>query len=49
VGVITDMAGNDAAAITKDSNQWVFEIKALSTSISLAGTNNTDDAYISQK
>jgi hypothetical protein len=45
-GVITDMAGNDAAAITKDSNQWVFEIKALSTSISLAGTNNTDDAYI---
>jgi hypothetical protein len=42
-GVITDMAGNDAAAITKDSNQWVFEIKALSTSISLAGTNNTDD------
>jgi hypothetical protein len=45
-GVITDMAGNDAAAITKDSNQWAFEIKALSTSISLAGTNNTDDAYI---
>jgi hypothetical protein len=37
IWVITDMAGNDAAAITKDSNQWAFEIKALSTSISLAG------------
>ncbi|OJA03656.1 Ig-like domain-containing protein, partial [Bathymodiolus thermophilus thioautotrophic gill symbiont] len=44
-GVITDMAGNNAAAITKNSNQWAFEVKALSTSINLTGTSDTD-AYI---
>ncbi|OJA03254.1 Ig-like domain-containing protein, partial [Bathymodiolus thermophilus thioautotrophic gill symbiont] len=41
-GVITDMAGNDAAAITKDNNQWAFEVKALSTSINLTGVSSTD-------
>ncbi|NYT27993.1 MAG: VCBS repeat-containing protein [Candidatus Thiodubiliella endoseptemdiera] len=28
-GTVTDIAGNDAAAITKDTNQWVFATKAL--------------------
>ncbi|NYT27920.1 MAG: hypothetical protein H0A76_08505 [Candidatus Thiodubiliella endoseptemdiera] len=42
-GTVTDIAGNDAAAITKDTNQWVFATKALSTTIAWIGA---DDNYI---
>uniref|UniRef100_UPI0034DFB6B1 FG-GAP-like repeat-containing protein n=2 Tax=Gammaproteobacteria TaxID=1236 RepID=UPI0034DFB6B1 len=42
-GTVTDIAGNDAAAITKDTNQWVFSTKALSTTIAWIGA---DDNYI---
>ncbi|WP_369177728.1 FG-GAP-like repeat-containing protein [Candidatus Thiodubiliella endoseptemdiera] len=42
-GTVTDIAGNDAAAITKDTNQWVFATKALFTTIAWIGA---DDNYI---
>uniref|UniRef100_UPI0034DE2AFB FG-GAP-like repeat-containing protein n=1 Tax=Candidatus Thiodubiliella endoseptemdiera TaxID=2738886 RepID=UPI0034DE2AFB len=42
-GTVTDIAGNDAAAITKDTNQWVFATKAFSTTIAWIGA---DDNYI---
>ncbi|NYT27917.1 MAG: VCBS repeat-containing protein [Candidatus Thiodubiliella endoseptemdiera] len=42
-GTVTDIAGNDAAAITKDTNQWAFETKALFTTIAWIGA---DDNYI---
>ncbi len=42
-GTVTDIAGNDAAAITKDTNQWAFEIIVLTTDIVWAGA---DDNYI---
>ncbi|WP_369177604.1 FG-GAP-like repeat-containing protein [Candidatus Thiodubiliella endoseptemdiera] len=42
-GTVTDIAGNGAAAITKDTNQWAFEIIVLTTDIVWAGA---DDNYI---
>ncbi|NYT26474.1 MAG: VCBS repeat-containing protein [Candidatus Thiodubiliella endoseptemdiera] len=42
-GAITDMTGNDALGITKNSNQWAFEIIVLATNIVWAGA---DDNYI---
>ncbi|WP_369178915.1 FG-GAP-like repeat-containing protein [Candidatus Thiodubiliella endoseptemdiera] len=42
-GAITDMSGNDALGIAKNSNQWAFEIIVLTTDIVWAGA---DDNYI---
>ncbi|WP_419623993.1 hypothetical protein, partial [Thiolapillus sp.] len=42
-GAITDMVGNDALGIAKNSNQWAFEIIVLTTDIVWAGA---DDNYI---
>ncbi|NYT27458.1 MAG: VCBS repeat-containing protein [Candidatus Thiodubiliella endoseptemdiera] len=42
-GAITDMSGNDALGIAKNSNQWAFETTVLTTDIVWAGA---DDNYI---
>ncbi|NYT26465.1 MAG: hypothetical protein H0A76_00235 [Candidatus Thiodubiliella endoseptemdiera] len=42
-GAITDMVGNDALGIAKNSNQWAFETIVLTTDIVWAGA---DDNYI---
>ncbi|WP_419613019.1 hypothetical protein, partial [Thiolapillus sp.] len=42
-GAITDMVGNDALGIAKNSNQWAFKTIVLTTDIVWAGA---DDNYI---
>ncbi len=42
-GAITDLAGNDALGIAKDSNQWAFETKALGSTLVISGDGDSNN------